>query len=85
MVYCASVPNQTLITRRNGSVLISGNCVEYLGEYVATRFRDGTAYITPEKARGRGSMAFHAAQMIISEIEKQDKGGYAHFGPGAAA
>lgn len=25
-VYCAAVPNGTLITRRNGSVLISGNC-----------------------------------------------------------
>jgi hypothetical protein len=25
-VYCATVPNSTLITRRNGSVLISGNC-----------------------------------------------------------
>lgn len=26
LVYCAAVPNGTLITRRNGSVLISGNC-----------------------------------------------------------
>ena len=26
-VFCATVPNSTLITRRNGSVLISGNCV----------------------------------------------------------
>jgi len=26
LVYCATVPNGTLITRRNGSVLISGNC-----------------------------------------------------------
>jgi hypothetical protein len=26
MVYCASVPNGTLITRRNGTMLISGNC-----------------------------------------------------------
>lgn len=26
-VYCATVPNGTLITRRNGTVLISGNCV----------------------------------------------------------
>lgn len=25
-VFCATVPNSTLITRRNGSVLISGNC-----------------------------------------------------------
>jgi hypothetical protein len=26
-VFCATVPNSTLVTRRNGSVLISGNCV----------------------------------------------------------
>lgn len=28
-VYCAAVPNGTLVTRRNGSVLISGNCWAY--------------------------------------------------------
>jgi hypothetical protein len=28
-VYCAAVPNHTLITRRNGSVLISSNCWSY--------------------------------------------------------
>lgn len=27
LVYCATVPNSTLVTRRNGSVLISGNCL----------------------------------------------------------
>lgn len=26
LVYCAAVPNQTLITRRQGDVLVSGNC-----------------------------------------------------------
>lgn len=26
LVYCATVPNGTLVTRRNGSILISGNC-----------------------------------------------------------
>src|SRR5690606_20298234 len=29
LVYCAAVPNHTLITRRNGSVLISSNCWAY--------------------------------------------------------
>lgn len=29
MVYCATVPNGTLITRRNGRPVISGNCLEY--------------------------------------------------------
>lgn len=27
IVYCATVPNGTLVTRRNGTMLISGNCV----------------------------------------------------------
>lgn len=31
LVYCAAVPNGTLITRRNGSVLISGNCWAHSG------------------------------------------------------
>src|SRR5436190_17372715 len=31
LVYCAGVPNGTLITRRNGSVLISGNCWMHSG------------------------------------------------------
>lgn len=29
LVYCATVPNGTLVTRRNGSILISGNCWAY--------------------------------------------------------
>jgi hypothetical protein len=29
LVYCATVPNSTLVTRRNGTVLISGNCWYY--------------------------------------------------------
>lgn len=31
MVYCAEVPNHTLITRRNGSTLVSGNCCDTSG------------------------------------------------------
>ncbi len=29
LVYCATVPNGTLVTRRNGTVLVSGNCWAY--------------------------------------------------------
>lgn len=29
MVYCVTVPNSTIVTRRNGSVLYSGNCWAY--------------------------------------------------------
>ena len=32
-VYCLSVPNTTLIVRRNGMPLIAGNCLEYLCAY----------------------------------------------------
>jgi hypothetical protein len=28
-VYCVSVPNQTLVVRRNGNVMICGNCLRY--------------------------------------------------------
>jgi hypothetical protein len=31
LVYCATMPNGTLVTRRNGSVLISGNCWTWSG------------------------------------------------------
>ena len=29
-VYCASVPNGTLIVRRNGKPMVAGNCLRYL-------------------------------------------------------
>jgi hypothetical protein len=35
MVYCATVPNGTLITRRNGLPLISGNCKMFYGRSAA--------------------------------------------------
>jgi hypothetical protein len=58
-------------------------CVEYLAEYIHGRFRDGTAYIEPDKFRSHGSGPYHAAQAILTEINKSS--GYAHYGPGAAA
>jgi hypothetical protein len=30
MVYCASVPNGTLVVRRNGRAIVAGNCLRYL-------------------------------------------------------
>jgi replicative DNA helicase Mcm len=33
MVYCVTVPNGTLVVRRNGKVLIAGNCGEYAADY----------------------------------------------------
>lgn len=40
MVYCATVPNGTLITRRDGKPLISGNCAEYAAAH-------GCRYVRP--------------------------------------
>ncbi len=59
--------------------------IEYLGQYIIDRFRDGTAYIPPDHYQGRGSMAYHAAKALQGELAKQAGGQYAHFGPGAAA
>jgi len=59
-------------------------CVEYIAEYIAGRFRDGTAYITPENRKGQGSMAYHTAMGLISQMNLENGGKYVHFGPGAA-
>lgn len=42
-VFCAAVPNHTLVTRRNGTVLISSNCWAYSTGHAAmlARLRDG--------------------------------------------
>lgn len=39
LVYCAAVPNHTLLTRRNGSVLISSNCWAHSGVSAAIMAR----------------------------------------------
>jgi len=46
-VFCATVPNDTLITRRNGSVLISCNCWAYstAAAIIACRIRDNQPYV----------------------------------------
>lgn len=46
-VYCVSVPNGTVITRRNGSVLISGNCHAFspAGAMLILRKQNGLPYI----------------------------------------
>lgn len=56
--------------------------IEYLGQYIAERFREGTAYIEPDNRRGTGSWAYHAA---MNMMQAQQKTGYVHMGPGATA
>jgi hypothetical protein len=42
MVYCVTVPNGTLVVRRNKKTLVCGNCARYLLE-------SGADYVTKEK------------------------------------
>lgn len=60
-------------------------CVEYLGQYISERFRDGTAYVEPERRRGQGSPAAHAAIRMQEKLHRESGGDYVHFGPGEAA
>lgn len=52
LVYCASVPTyQTLITKRNGKILISGNCTanSISGALDYTLKKEGKKFITPSR------------------------------------
>jgi len=59
--------------------------VEYLSQYISERFRDGTAYVEPERRRGQGSPAAHAAIRMQEKLHRESGGDYVHFGPGEAA
>lgn len=43
-VYCATVPNSILVTRRNGKVLISGNCVAFASVVGVKEYQDKREY-----------------------------------------
>lgn len=67
LVYCATVPNGTLVTRRNGSVLISGNCW----------FHSGTsAHLVLTAAMGEPyeDLSAYAGACIIKDY--RDEGGW---------
>lgn len=59
--------------------------IEYLGQYINDRFRDGTAYVAPAEYRSNGSQAYFSAQALIAQMNKEAGGAYVHLGPGAAA
>lgn len=71
LVYCASVPNHTLLTRRNGSVLISSNCWNHSGTAGAQIIRavQGLPYVP---------LSAFAACAIINGF--QDGGGWGSAG-----
>ncbi len=48
-------------------------CIEYLCEYITTRFRDGTAYIEPERAKSTGSIAYQIAQGLRASLDKREE------------
>lgn len=66
-VYCAAVPNGTLITRRNGSMLISGNCWAHSTTSAALvgRAKDGQPY---------ADLSAYAIACIIKNY--RDEGGW---------
>jgi hypothetical protein len=67
LVYCAAVPNHTLITRRNGSVLISSNCWAHssVSASLLIRARDNQPY---------ADLSAFAVACIIKGY--QDEGGW---------
>ena len=59
--------------------------LEYLVAEMAQRFETGTAYRSPDLSGGKGSLAYQAAQKLLTQQEQQTLGAYVHLGPGAAA
>jgi hypothetical protein len=62
-VYCATVPNSTLMTRQNGKVLISGNCV---GFATATGMKEYQEFLDYEK------LVLLSPRFVYSECKKID-------------
>lgn len=77
LVYCAAVPNHTLITRRNGSVLISSNCWAHSSTSCVMMLRamDNQPYIplsafavaaTIKNGRNEGGWGAQSLDFIVS-------------------
>ena len=84
MVYCATVPNGTLVVRRNGSPLVAGNCLEYWASRHPT-------YKMPDLTNVLGGKGLAASQRFdkwyddeVNEKEEQDEF-TVYCGPGTAA
>lgn len=45
--------------------------IEYLCQYVSERFRDGTAYVEPARAKSTGSPAYQYAMNLRESLDKQ--------------
>lgn len=70
-VFCATVPNGTLITRRNGAILISGNsCTAnaIAGAIDFTRKKQGEPFLTPSR------LFIYFGERVIEGTTDQDSG-----------
>ncbi len=76
-VYCATVPNGTLIVRRNGKPLVAGNCLRYLAMY-------GPKWHPRVKLPGAKSWARReiAKKKKLLRNHSQAGRGYVRLGPG---
>lgn len=71
------------VNERNHDVMAA---LEYLCEYVRTRFEAGDAYLDPYTGTSTGgSGAYQAAMAMRSTLEAKNGTGYVHFGPGVHA
>ncbi|HUR52933.1 MAG TPA: hypothetical protein VMZ71_02295 [Gemmataceae bacterium] len=73
MVYCVTVPNGTLIVRRNDKVIVAGNCARYLAMYAPK-------YVEPRTGPAKPSGAY-AAFLQSLKAKKKGAGGATSFGP----
>jgi hypothetical protein len=55
-------------------------CIEYGCEYIHNRFREGTAYVEPDKASTRGSFAYQIAMGLLKDGDKKED--FINMGPG---
>jgi hypothetical protein len=67
-VYCATVPNGTLIVRRNGKPMIAGNCYRYLALHNIRYVRP------PKRPQAKGWAARHVEQKRRRQRETQGWG-----------
>ena len=81
-VYCAAVQNGTLITRRNGRPLISGNSLEYLVGYVWPLMEAGQAYHVGEQQAPAPELPPFLKAYLDEHASKQQT---VHLGPGLSA
>lgn len=76
MVYCATVPNGTLIVRRNGKPMVVGNCLRYLALH-------DPKYVKPPANRTSPGGAIKMFRDKQKRASTKDGGeGAIHMGPG---